>query len=69
MPMKIERIVISPGTIYYADSHETKKIAIDKKNYGADGLKYVEDYCNKYGFDLFDTHSAPGCFIFTIVKK
>ncbi len=69
--MKIERIWIAlvMGIVYHADSHETKEIKVDKKNALADGLKYLEDYCNNSGFDLFDTFTGANAIFFTIVKK
>ncbi len=69
--MKIERILIHAGmgTLHHTDSQGDKEIRIDKKNCVAEGLRYIEEYCTKNGFELFDTFTGQSGIFFTLVKK
>lgn len=69
--MKLEQINVNflTHTLTHTSASEVKTITLNKKSMNLESLKYIEDYCNKTGFELLAPMIETSVFVYHLVKK
>jgi len=69
--MKIELISINMMGKYlnHGTSAGITKVDLDKKNMFPQALQYIEDHCNKNGFEVLNFAIDGRAYYYTLVKK
>ncbi len=69
--MNIETISINMMAKHmnHATTSGVTKIQLDKKNMYAEVLKYIDDHCNKNGFEVLNFAVDGNAHYYALVKK